>query len=24
VLAKDVKRLYARDEDSQARAWSGW
>jgi len=24
VLAKDVKRLYARDEDAQARAWSGW
>lgn len=24
VLAKDIKRLYARDEDSQARAWSGW
>ena len=24
VLAKDIKRLYARDEDAQARAWSGW
>lgn len=24
VLAKDIKRLYARDEDSKARAWSGW
>ena len=24
VLAKDIKRLYARDEDAQKRAWSGW
>ena len=24
VLAKDIKRLYARDEDAQSRAWSGW
>lgn len=24
VLAKDIKRLYARDEDARARAWSGW
>ncbi len=24
VLAKDIKRLYARDENAQARAWSGW
>jgi uncharacterized Zn finger protein len=24
VPAKDIKRLYARDEDAQARAWSGW
>lgn len=24
VLAKDIKRIYARDEDAQARAWSGW
>jgi len=24
VLAKDVKRLYARDEDARTRAWSGW
>ena len=24
VLAKDIKRLYARDEDARTRAWSGW
>ncbi len=24
VLAKDIKRLYARDQDAQTRAWSGW
>ncbi len=24
VLAKDVKRIYARDEDARTRAWSGW
>ena len=24
VLAKDIKRLYARDEDATTRAWSGW
>lgn len=24
VLAKDVKRVYARDEDARTRAWSGW
>ena len=24
VLAKDIKRLYARDENARARAWSGW
>jgi len=24
VLAKDVKRLYARDENARTRAWSGW
>lgn len=24
ALAKDLKRIYARDEDSQQRAWSGW
>lgn len=24
ALAKDIKRLYARDEDSRVRAWSGW
>ncbi len=24
VLAKDIKRIYARDQDAQARAWSGW
>lgn len=24
VLAKDVKRLYARNEDARTRAWSGW
>ena len=24
VLAKDIKRLYARDENARTRAWSGW
>ena len=24
VLAKDIKRLYARDQDARTRAWSGW
>jgi len=24
ALAKDLKRVYARDEDAQRRAWSGW
>jgi uncharacterized Zn finger protein len=24
VLAKDIKRIYARDEDARTRAWSGW
>lgn len=24
VLAKDVKRVYARDENASSRAWSGW
>jgi len=24
ALAKDLKRVYARDEDSRQRAWSGW
>jgi len=24
ALAKDIKRLYARDEESRSRAWSGW
>lgn len=24
ALAKDVKRVYARDEDARKRAWSGW
>ena len=24
ALAKDCKRVYARDEDAQSRAWSGW
>jgi uncharacterized Zn finger protein len=24
ALAKDLKRVYARDEDARRRAWSGW
>lgn len=24
VLAKDIKRIYARDENARTRAWSGW